>query len=308
MSIASYGAVEFDCEAVEDMFPRTIELNEYKNKDGGDAGDRGAGIRETECDIIFFDRPSIAGEGPDSSLDFRSRWHRFFAAYMRGRAQDFVHPTEGGYRAVVHNLRKIEAAGDPDVIRAHCTFVEDSTNPSPLVTGSSRPRSSGLVEAEVALDDADDALGDLEEPPDLDFIADIEGLLGRWREPELALDIASDLNRATRLIETAQRTLTTDPDSYEAFVALERLAANLRLSAEAARQEQPQLRTVIVEVEQPLRTFVAALYGAEEAMRRHDEVMALNPIDDPGLLEAGTELLVPVAEVDRRTVLRSANR
>ena len=310
MTVAMYGGVEFDCLVVSDRFERRIERNEYPGRDGGDARDRGISFRVTDCEIIFFDRPPVAGEGELSRLGFRDRWHRFFAAFARGRAQDFVHPTEGGFRAVVEDLEKTEDPSQPDVIRATCRFVEDSTNPSPLVTGSARPRTSGLADVRVEIDVVGETLAALPSPPALDFLDEIESLVTSWQEPALARDVAAELGQATRILETVQTEagLATDPDSYEAFVAIERLAARLRLAALTARQSQPQLREVVVPLAQPLRTFVVALYGAAEAFRRYDEVLDLNDIDDPGFVEQGARLIVPVAELETGQALRSANR
>lgn len=309
---AAFGGAEFDVTSVRDEVRRSLEINRYPNRDGADVLDRGALERRTTCDIVFYPRPPIKGEQIESGLDHLERFRLFFIEANSGRAREFAHPHGGGYNARIEAVEwQVDYTSFDEMIEGRVVFVEDSTSPSPFVTGSARPRSSGIAAVEIAIDDARFEIAAVDSSADLSFLDTIETGIAQWQTaPDLLLDITSQLGRITRLIETTRETLdlTSDIDNFQAFIALERVANAVREAAEAVRQQQPVFRETTVRADVPLRRFVVATYGAEDAAQRFDEILAVNDIRDPGYVKAGTVLLIPAAGVSQQTVLRSAHR
>lgn len=305
---AKFGGVEFDVTNVRDRVRRDLEVNQYVNRPGADIRDRGSAPRETTCEVIWWPREPIAGEQIESGLDHLSRFRLFYAEVMRGRVDDFRHPLEGGYRAAVDEINwSTDFRYDDDIITGVVTFVEDSTNPSPLINSSAKPAAAGLSDAQVSLDDARLKITEIDASADVDFLDTVEGLLGRWREPDQVSDIRAELGQAIRLIETARNNLgLTDVADVQAFIAIEELASSMREAAEAVRQDQPQFFHVEVEIDQPLRRWIVDFYNGRDVALRFEQIMALNLIDDPGYVEGGTQLLVPVDAVGEQRSLRSA--
>lgn len=309
---AKFGAIEFDVTAVRDVVRRDLEINRYPNRNGADIRDRGAQARRTTCDIVFFPRTQIKGEQEQSNLPHDERFRLFFIESQKGRALEFVHPEGGGYRARIESVDwSIDYGGFDDLIECTATFVEDSTNPSALVSGSARPRSAGIAAAKVTIDDARFEVEALNVGASTGFLDSVESEIAEWQAtPDVLLDITARLGRMTRLIETSRNNLalTSDVDNFQAFIALERVANSIREAAEAVRQKQPQFRETVTLIDQPLRRFVLAAYDADAAADRFDQILAVNLIRDPGFIPAGTVLLIPVDDVSPKISLRSAHR
>ena len=293
---ASFGDVQFDVTNWSDNNTRAIDRNRPVNKEGANLRNRGREPRETQCEIIFFNRKAIDGEQPQSQLDFYERFKLFIVKALNGRVEDFVHPMAGGYRAMVEDVEVAGDAEQPQTLFVSCRFVEDSTDPSPFVTGTERPLSAGFQDA--ATENADARAQVAAVGGDTSFADDVDATLAKWRDPDLSRDIAKDLGKVTRTIEGVQKTaeLASDPASYAAFRATERLMYRMRLAAEAARSTQKRTRTATVKVAQPLRQWIAANLSATDTEGTYEEIMNLNQIADPGYLEVGTELRVPTTD------------
>lgn len=307
---ASFGGVEFDVVAWRDDVRRVLDQNRPVNKTGAALRNRGTEARTTNCEIVFFDRDPIDGEDANSSLDFYSRFQLFTRVALNGRTQKFVHPMAGAYPAKVEDLEVSQEAEALDLITVGCTFVEDSTEPSPFVTDTRRPIASGIQDARV---EAGTVQTEFESRGlDTGFLDRVNSTLDEWRLTATGAggDVAVQLGTLTRTIENVQTTsdLLSDPSSYPAWVATERLIYRLRVAAESVRSTGPRVKSVVVQVSQPLRQFVAKVLGAADAQATYDEVLSLNQIEDPGFLQAGSTIRVPVTADPETGFTRGAAR
>lgn len=307
---ASYGGVEFDVISWRDTNRRAIDKNRPINKDGAALRNRGLEGRMTDCVIEFFDRPPVAGEQPQSSLDFFERWKLFVVVALSGRVHKFVHPLTGDYLALVEDLDVSCDGNHPDVIFVSCTFVEDSTEPSPFVGTGGRPAGAGLVEVRVQLTAVDTEFASAAPNIDRGFLDEIGSILDTWQDPTAGSSFADDLGRATGLIAEAQELaeLTATPSSYAAFVATERLAYQLRKAAESLRSSEPRIRVIDVRVAAPLRKIIIDRLGPVDVQDVYDRVLELNTVRDPGYIPAGTQLRVPFTEDPQTDYLSGVQR
>lgn len=293
---ASYGGVEFDCLETSDSMARAIVRHSFPRREGGVLHDMGAEPRETRCRLLFWERPALEGE--TARGDHRARFAAFLAvvkAGKEGKAQAFVHPITGSYQAMVEDF-DFDATGDErDAITADVTFVEDSTEPARFDPGSLLVVDAGAAAVRVNADLATAAFAgaglDTAVPGDAADVVD-----GWESDPTTAvrkvnLELATITSQIDGLIDEFE--LATDVSRFPLFRSLQALNYSCRRAAALFRQRQPQLITITLAAAQPLRVVAADTYGAADAEARYADLMRLNDIDDPTLLEAGTVLQAP---------------
>lgn len=288
LSTASYGGIEIDVVATVDTIARSIVSHTYARRDGGDLIDFGAEPRVTECRILFFER-SPDKENP-SELNHLQRYAAFCAVVARGTPQPFVHPITGQYTALVENFTSEASAEDPNTIDVSCSFVEDTTSPAVYTT---RPLDAGVaaVATEALLLDA--AAVDAGLSPSG---AAISALVDGWDAGTTTVrEVNAQMAAITQTVDDAidEYELATDPSKYYLYRSYQRLHYSARRAAELFKESQPQIYSVTLTADKPLRVLVAENYGALDLEARYSQIVNLNDLDDPTLIKAGTTLRVP---------------
>ncbi len=296
--LSSYGGVDFDCLATSDAEPREIVEHGYPRRDGADLQDMGALARRTRCEILFWEREPLEGETTAGTA--RERFSKFQAAIHSGKAQDFVHPLTGTYRARVADFT-YDASGDEDGISVSCTMIEDSTQPQryaasgildPYAGAAAARATADQVNAELAAAGISSTIGD-----------DAADLADAWESDptKSAREVNLELAAASAQIEALadEYELATDLANFPLYRRLQALNYSLRRAASLFRQAQPQTIQITVKIARPLRVIAAEIEGASKAEDHHAAMMRMNEIDDPSLIPAGTVLRAPAPATAR---------
>jgi len=304
---ASFAFQALDVLTTKDSIRRALARHSYPRRDGGTVQDMGSEPRETRCRIIFYERPPIDGEDELSSRSHLERFEAFVSAANAGFPQEFVHPITGSYNAQVEDIDFDADAEERDVIVCDCRFVEDTTDPAAFQIGSVRPSAGGAgsvaVEAEI-LNAALDAAG-LESSVGTDASAAVSGW-GSATSREITLELqslSSQISQATDDLE-----LATNLARHPIWRSMQRLHAEIRRAAQAARQVAPSLIEFTVAAPVPLRVMATNLYGAAAAQEKYAELLRLNDFDDPTLILSGTVVRAASSNSSPRQGLRSATR
>lgn len=303
---ASFAGLPLDILETADSIARAVARRVFPGRDGGSLQDQGAEPRSTSCRIIFAELAPLDSGATGNHLE---RFAAFYATTQAGKAQEFVHPITGSYRAMVEDIDFRASGEQRDVIEVDCTFVEDTTRPARFDPGSLLPLDAGAAAVAVrsAEVDAEIAALGLEGST---VAADAGAAVETWESDptisvrEVNLQLASLTAQIDDLIATYE--LTTDVSRFTLWRRLQALSYSLRRAASLFRQSQPQIIQITLAVARPLRSIVAETYGASEASARYADAMRLNDIDDPSLIPAGTTLRLPSPKAARQASLRRA--
>lgn len=294
----SYGSIRLDCQSTTDRNGRVLATYESPHKDGARQEDMGAEPRTTRCRIIFFQL--AADDNPHERFAF------FKDLVHQGETQTFTHPISGSYRAKVDDFTWSATAEERGVIYVDCTFNEDSDEPATFDIGPGSPSSAGSIDVaaasaavQVELDSInDEGLIDdpYYEPLESDALDESVTLVETW---ELAdpndlspSSVSTDLARVTNQLQdlTDEWELATNLDRYPLMVAVSNLIYTLRLAASSFVEDVPRFFEIRVTAPTPLMLIAQRTYGGEEAEDRFYELIRLNDIDNPAMIDAGTVL------------------
>jgi hypothetical protein len=181
------------------------------------------------------------------------------------------------------------------------TFVEDrATDFSPQPVGTGIEPSAGAQSVAVAASQVNAELAALalesDEPDAAAALAD--DWAARSQETATVVDARRvQTERDQRLdgidSEVERLELTTRTDRYGAYIAMVSLSTALRKAAQAATQATSVTRTETIGLPLSLRALAASI-DPEKADVIYDGIRALNRIDTPLLIPAGTTLLIPI--------------
>jgi prophage DNA circulation protein len=310
---ASYGLLPLDVLTSRDSFRRALARHAPPGRDGEIVDDMGGEARVCTCRILFFARPATDPTDPDEAANHVKRAEAFINSAQSGYAQAFVHPLFGSFPAMVESIEVQANSEQRDQIVVDCTFVEQGLDPEPLrveVTQQIEGGSAAVdVQAELARTAAAEAGLEADDLAVLEVtITSVGDEVDRWEtDPDLtARDVTVGLQRLTTQISdtVAALELTADIERQPIYRALAGLNYQVRKTATRARRDSPALISITVQVTQPLATILVDVYGAQGANDNRDEVLRLNPIDDPGAVEAGTVLSVPTPATTGATTTR----
>lgn len=297
---ASYGGVEFDCLATRDSIARALIRSELPRRNGGPVQDMGADQRTTRCQLLFWERPPLKGETAQGN--HLQRFAAFWEATQRGKAQAFVHPITGPYQARVEDLDFDADAAERDAISVSCTFVESAPEPARFDPGALLDPYSGAaaMRTSAELARADLAAAGI----DPSVAGDASSMVDSWESDpsksvrEVSLELASLNSRIDRMIDDYE--LATDLSKFGPWRRLQELSYTAKRAAALFKRSQPQVIQITVAAPVPLRVLAADTYGASEASARYADMMRMNDIDDPLLLETGTVLRAPAPSARKR--------
>lgn len=260
---------------------------------GGEVIDSGPARRQLQAVLQWLPTPEDT-----SALDRRDD---FLTSIAAGKSLLLIHPLDGGvYLAKIgEHTEAVESA--TNAVIDNVTFVEDRASdfaPQPVGTGIEPSAGAQSVAVAASLVNAELAALTLEsdEPDAAAALAD------DWAARSQATATVVDARRVQterdqRLdgidSEVERLELTTRTDRYQAYIALVSLSTALRRAAQAATQSTSVTRTETIGLPLSLRALAASI-DAEKADVLYDGIRALNRIDTPLLIPAGTVLLIPV--------------
>lgn len=285
---AAWGGVLFDIDGVSVRQGRRQVRHTQPRRDGAELEPMGRESWEAEIRFFFFDhRRVLPGEG--SMLE---RFRRFDEMVGEERARTLVHPYQGSIVCRVENFEHSSQADGEDVIECTATFIEDLSQPNVQDLAERAPAVAGAQQVTLDVAEAQSALADA--GVESTVLADVEAAVESWdTDLELsprtvALEMASLNNRLSAELDSFEA--ASDLDNFAIVKQYTRLQANLRRASEIYTRQTSRLVTITVHEPIPLRVVAARYYGAREADKRFAELLELNDIDNPALVERDTVL------------------
>jgi hypothetical protein len=288
----TWGDLTLDCLLTTEARGRSLVELVPVSGTGGLVLDAGPEPRKAQLTICW-----VARSDTDDPL---ARRDEFLAAVAEGVSRLFVHPLEGAvYQAKVGSYT--ERTDASSVVVDEVELVEDrETEFEPELPGAGVEPAAGAESVAVAADNVNAALAALalesEEPEAA------RALAADWRdrstETNTVVDsrrIDADLTaRLTAMATEIERLgLASSNARYGAYLGFVQLASALRQAAASATQKTSYTTTVTIATPTSLLAFCASVDPAR-AQDLYDGARALNRIDTPLRLEAGTALRFPV--------------
>jgi prophage DNA circulation protein len=305
--VGKYDGLPIEILSTRDSFRRALVRHEYPNRDGARVDDMGSVAREVDVRIIFRDPMTFDETAPAdyAAMDHVDRSRLFIDACNQGSAREFVHPLYGSFPAMIESL-EVSAEGEQrDRIEIQARVVEQGIDPAPLLSQTARQLEGGApsVELEAAAATGAAAAGvpdafDQAEADDVGAVA--AGAVKeakRWEaDPDLdPRSVTVGLGKTSDEIDrlTTELDLLADVEKYPTYRALLRLAYQMQRAAAVVTRNAPALIELVTAAASPLGAILADVYGAAGATEHRDEVISLNDIRDPVLIDAGTRLTLP---------------
>jgi hypothetical protein len=288
----TWGTFELDCLSTSEARGRSLVELVPVSGTGGLVIDSGPAPRKAELTLCW-----VRHSETDDPL---ARRDEFLAAVAEGISRVFVHPLDGAvYQAKVGDYQ--ERTDSSSAVMDEVTFLEDrETEFAPEQPGAGVEPTAGAQAVSVAADTANAALAVLalesSEPEACRALA--ESWRDRGNETGTVVDarrVAAELEARTSALaqEIERLALTGSNARFDAYLALVQLASALRQAAASATQRTAQSTTLTVESPTSLLAFCASVDPAN-AMALYDGARALNRIDTPLRVPAGTTLRLPV--------------
>jgi hypothetical protein len=282
---SSYGAVRLWISKLTTDKSRTQVVHEMASGDDFVVQDRGQGCLRATGTVLF---DYMRGD----TLSPKDRLDEFKAIVQEAGPHVFTHPNEGSFDASIGRCTyDIDDSGN---LIAEVEFIASGPVKDTIPAGaSSIPASgAGLVDA------AADALT----AEFLEIGVDDEGVGRATKDAADGWVSATTVSPRDVLVQTGafstqlsaqSAQLEDDIEQWQAFKSTLLLADSVRVAAESATSDTASTFIVRLGAAVPLRSFLASEYGADEADLRYEQVMALNDIATPALIEAGSELQLP---------------
>ncbi len=292
---ASWGGIRIDVTSTStpDHGRRTIP-HDLPKRDGTTLEDQGRKAFSAQMDFIFIDRKALPGEEVPI-LDYRGRWNAFDEKVAEGKIETLIHPYAGAVKCRIENYSHSGSATGQAVITCSATFIEENSLPPVFAADDLGVQTLGGAQDVRAFGTTADAaredIGLAASPAVATSIAAAESwesdplLTARHVLTEMAIEI-NKLNAELVAIDAA-----TDIDAYPIMRDYTLLQHSLRKTAEAFSATTTRIVTLTVTEPLPLRVIAAQFYGADEAERRFNELLELNPnLPTPVIVQRGTNL------------------
>lgn len=298
---ARWGGIRIDVESTSVRHGRRVVQHMQPRRDGADLEPMGREPWVADMRFFFMDHRRVRpGEG-----DALARFEQFDALVGEERARTLVHPYQGSIVCRVVDFTHQSAADSEDVIECSATFIEDLSQPNVQDLAERAPAVAGAQQVELDVAEAQTALADA--GVESSVLGDVETAVARWETDtslsprSIALEMASLNNRLSAELDTFEA--ATDLDSFPLVKQYTRLQANLRRASEVFTRQTSRLVKIEVHEPLPLRVIAARFYGAREAEKRFAEMLEINDIDNPALVERGAVLsaFAPQPRSRRRT-------
>ena len=283
----SYGGIVLDAITISDDMGRALLTLEPASGQGGKLLDRGQRLRRSRVRIRFVRR-----DHADNPLHRR----RALAALADGQSRLFRHPVDGTWPAKIGD---IQAEREKGIDILDVTFLEDrDSNLAPQGPGPGALPRAGADTVRVQAARTDATLATLGERTHVTAAA--VDLAETWQTatPIEARQVYTDLAGVTAAIDTEITRLDASHDlaRFPAWVALQELASELGRAGAAATAETAATFELVLGQPTNLLALCATTYGAADCIQRYQQARALNRIDTPLSVPAGTRLVLPLVK------------
>lgn len=280
----SWGGIRLWWESVETEDGRDLIRQPYSTGNTADVRDRGdVPSKPVRCSLLFDD---FVGE----STSAEERLQDLLLMKAKGKAQLFVHPIYGTYRAYIGALtHRIDSHG---VITADAEFIADEDVGEVFAVD---PLGTSI---DVAVDTVDMRSAELSAELDAaelesDMPGEASAIGNAIDSAESAravlVSVSSMSDRLWDEIDALQ--LAFDVATWPALKAYVMLGEAVRAAGDAALGDDAgAFMTVRIDAATSLRRLVTDIYGANEADDRYTEARELNDIRTPGSIPPGTSL------------------
>ena len=281
---AAYGGVQLWVSRLRTKRGRTLVVHEMSAGSDHVVQDRGPENVTASAELLFDYMKGDLLTPLDRVRELK--------ALCDGKARMLTHPTEGSFRALIGPFE--EEIDEHGVIHANVDFTAAEAVESVIPAGAASIPASGEGLVDASADALSSELAELE-------LTD-PGIASAAKSSTSAWAASEDLNPRTVLVETGTYTeqlgaqadtMQDDIGKWEAFKRTLLLADSVRSAAEAVTSDTSSTVLFRIGAATTLRTLLAAEYGAEAADYYYQQVMRLNDIATPGLLEEGQTLQLP---------------
>lgn len=286
-----WGDQVLDALTVSDERGRDLLELRPANGSGGRTFDSGPVLRRSSVMITWTPR--------DDADDPLARRQAFLEAVATGETRLFVHPLDG---IIAAKVGRVSTSNGPDDPVDSVELVEDPGGSfAPLEPSAAVQPRAGAETVRVAAERVELALEPIGETSTIP--AESAALAESWAARVDQTDAPVDARRVYRELEAQTSAIDAeivrlraaeDLGRYHVYLAFTALGAELGRAAEAATSETSSSFSVTVESDSALLALALDLGGPAKAVRLAAGIRALNRIDTPALVPAGTFLQVPV--------------
>lgn len=213
-------------------------------------------------------------------------------ALVDGDSHTLTHPTVGSYTAMIGPFE--ESTDESGTISADVEFTATQRTTTVISAGAASIPASGEGAVNAAVLAMSDELGEL--GIDDGGLADSASVaVDAWASSvDLSpREVFAQVGTLTDQLGDQSSMLEDDIETWEAFKRTLLLADSIRSAAEAMIADGDGTSIFRVGAPIALRALLASEYGAVDADRYYNSVMAGNDIATPGLLEPGYILQLP---------------
>jgi hypothetical protein len=280
---SSFGDLRLWLSRISTSAGRDQVVHELSAGDDFVVDDRGQGLLRARCSVLFADMV-------EDSLSPIDRLRALRAA-VDGKPRIFRHPIEGSFLARVGPF-DYEINSD-STITAELELVQVAEVEAVSPAGAGGIPTSGEGAVDAAAESLTAELGELGLASTLP--ADASAAVDGWAASESPnpRDVLAETGSLTANLGELASKLEAGLATWAAFKATIQLAEAVRAAAEAHTAATATTFALRVGGAVALRALVASVYGGEDAEQRYAEVLLLNDLATPMLLEPGTELQMP---------------
>ena len=286
---SKFGGERLWISSIETDKGRSLVIHEPSAGSNYTTQDRGPNLGRVTATILFDDFPT-------DDRDPLTRW-RALAALVDGKPHLFSHPNAGSFMALAENVTEL---GDSNsVLTCQATFVPVTDVATVTTIAVASQASAGGNGVASASDAYAAALADV---GGSGVGGSAAGVVDGWQASAdtSPRQVMGDTARVTADLYDEAAQYDDDLAQWEAQRATLLLADAVRVAADAQLAESATTFAVRLSDQTALRALVAAVYGASEADERYVQVLALNDVQNPAAMPAGTELLMPMVATQRR--------
>lgn len=287
---ARWGAIRLWCSRIRTAQPRAVVVHSPAIGDDHIVQDHGRDPYRATIDVLFDEMPSEA-RGPVE------RFREFREKVARGDEEVLIHPIDGSM------LVKIDA-GFEDSVDEHSnvepltvTFIKVSAIDSVREASAGSSIHAGGDAVTAAAED----LGTLMDVAGIDspVALNAKAMVDSWSDtPDLPTrQVFADAAETDASIEAmlVDEGVEDNLELWPVYVAARLLQAACRDAVRATTADTPSLFFLKVAAPASILGLVVRIYGGSDAEYYEAQVRALNDlVTVGGLLEAGTELAMPV--------------
>lgn len=245
LDTASFGGVEFECQALEDSLVRRIVQHKYPYRDGADLEDLGREPRPTTVTAVFY--------GPTYEADLSG----FMAWVDEGKTRDFIHPILGKWKAKLSLPGISHTHSARDMCTVQVDVIEDGTDAELDTLFSIETLEAEIIlrADEVTVEntwDFDDVISAVNEAKDF----------GQEAASKIN-EVTERVNAVRKKVETAIQTIQslTDVASYPLFRSIMKMNHACHKLADRVHRTKPVIVRKDISSQMPLSLLAHRLYG-----------------------------------------------